>query len=113
MGGSYTDDVCVAHTWRVECKYRANGHGFKRLYSWMAGLEVLMVLGDDIDLRVYTLESWARTKRAELDGESAIYEHVGVRQSNSSFGTLAEWVGGADVVAVRMPRSPWLVIEFV
>lgn len=114
MGGRFADDVVVADEWRIECKYRSDGSGFKRLYDWLAGeprLAVLDAEDGEAMLWVQTLDSWVERRRAELDEVSCtVFRHS--KTSSSSWATLRGWIGEADYLAVRMPRMPWLVIEF-
>lgn len=108
----YPDDVVVCDTWRIECKYRADGAGFKSLYDWLAGHEVVDVHAKGRTLRVMELTRWCDDRRKDLDGLHVItfaHEH----ETQHTFNTLAGWVGESDYLAVRMPRSPWLVIEFL
>lgn len=113
MGGSYTEDVVVADTWRIECKYRANGTGFKSLYRWLEGNELMVVRARGVQLRVMPLEVWCRNRVTELDECEPMYHSVVWKDSAASWDTLTGWKGEADYLAVRMPHSPWLVIDIV
>ncbi len=111
MGGSYTEDVVVAHTWRIECKYRTNGTGFKTLYDWLGSDDLLVVEGDGVRLHVMPMEKWAHNRIQQLDEYEPTYGSVSFKDSSSSWATLCGWVGEADYLALRMPRMPWLVVE--
>lgn len=113
MGGRFADDVVVADEWRIECKYRADGSGFKRLYEWLGGSRRLVVDAEGVCLEVHTLEAWVALKTLCVDGVDAEPYFEEVRESSSTWATLRGWVGGADYLALRMPRMPWLVVRVV
>lgn len=107
----YPDDVVVADQWRIECKYRSNGSGFKKLYDWLAGHELLELHTPDAPLLVMELSTWCKRRMKELDGLSVTHE-AHQRRTGLTFSMLRRWVGESDYLAVRMPRSPWLVVKF-
>jgi Holliday junction resolvase len=108
----YPDDVVVADTWRIECKYRAKGTGFKSLYRWLGEHEAIDVKAKWSTLRVMRLEDWCLARVAEIDGTTRPVKAED-HESSSAFSTLTKWIGESHYLAVRMPRSPWLVIEFI
>lgn len=112
MGGRFCDDVVVADEYRVECKYRADGSGFKRVYDWLGGARMLHITcGDGSSWMVQTLGDWCADLILELDGWSPVYksDELVMHETKSSLGVMSDWIGGADFLALRMPRMPWLV----
>jgi len=107
----FPDDVVVADTWRIECKYRRTGTGFKKLYDWIAGHDHLTVETPDGLVHVSTLQTWCRRRIDDIDSSESLSVRQTQKKSRSTFATLREWIGDADYLAVRMPRSPWLVIR--
>lgn len=102
----YKDDVVIADTWRVECKYRRDGTGFKRLHDWMdAAPECLHLVKSG--LLVFRLDDWCRLARSTIDGMGVVYS---LTESNASEQkTLLKWKGGADVLALRRAHYGWLM----
>lgn len=45
-GGSYTGDMILCDKFRCEIKARKDGSGFKLLYKWKAGNDILIVKQD-------------------------------------------------------------------
>jgi hypothetical protein len=43
-GGAFAGDVALPNGWRVECKARADG--WRTLYAWLAGADVLALKAD-------------------------------------------------------------------
>ncbi len=109
MGGRFTDDVVVADEWRVECKYRSDGSGFKRLYDWLAGWEQMVLYTPDAILRVLSLDAWAEERRLELENCEPALSMTARECATPS--TLLGWIGEADYLAVRMARRGWLMVE--
>lgn len=111
LGGRFSDDVVVGDTWRIECKYRATGTGFKRLYGWLGACELLQLItpGGDIWL-VYPMHVWLESRRMTLDDSGRIYTDI-TQKDVASLDTLKGWIGGADYLALRMPHERWLVAE--
>jgi hypothetical protein len=110
-GNRECDDILVADEWRIECKYRSDGSGFKRLHEWLGAHTRLAVLGDGCRLEVHTLEAWAALKTLQLDSDNVEPNFSEVRESASSWATLRRWVGDADYLALRMRGMPWLVVR--
>lgn len=108
----YPDDVVVADEWRIECKYRRDGAGFKTLYDWLAGHEVLELDTPEGKVRIMRLETWCEHRRHELDALHVIM-FAEEKKTAFTFASLREWIGESDYLALRMPRSPWLLVEFI
>lgn len=108
----YPGDVVVSDSILVECKYRRKGSGFKRLYDWIAGHDRLAVMGDGVVLFVRRLSEWADLVRDEPPAVDSMQTWPS-KTSGSSFTAVRNWVGECAWLAVRMPRSEWLVIEVV
>ena len=110
LGGIFSDDVVVADEWRIEGKYRATGTGFKSLYD-LASAAVTHIDHPGGSLMVWTLEEWCRCKVIVLDECEPLITDFATVDSGREFATLRTWICGADYLAVRMPRQPWLVVE--
>jgi len=90
----------------LEAKYRSNGSGFKKLYDlvnlqddkWFLESANLEVVHQDVFL------SWIRNPEMGTCWKIQ-------RSWSSKFKTLHGWIDGADWLAVRMPRCPWLFIK--
>jgi hypothetical protein len=116
----YSDDVVVGedvNQKRVECKYRAQGAGFKRLHDWHPGKGFRLELTQS-GLYVFTLEDWLEfidfqmhQEIADEHGRGVAHEpplqHVDKDVTEQK--TLLDWLGEADALAVRRQRKSWLV----
>lgn len=114
LGGKYSGDVLVADEWRIECKYRKDGAGFKRLYGLFRDgwSDLATVCNDDVDiLRVQWLETWAQHRILELTGHEPVYFEPRWHDTRATFAQVERWAIGADYLAVRMPRHEWLIVE--
>lgn len=101
----YPDDVVVEDFFRVECKFRADG--FKRIYGWAEGLDVLVL--PESGLTCYSMEAWARAIKARKKGVAPFFLHMGVKHATPQKVVLG-YLGEASALAIRARRRPWLVL---
>jgi hypothetical protein len=104
----YPDDVVVCDSVRVECKYRKSGSGFARLHTWHAGDGTRLHL-IDAGLMIYTLGDWCERVHCRQHGGEPF--DLRTEEKSTRAAMLLTWIGDADALALRRPRSPWLVAE--
>jgi len=97
----------------LEVKYRSNGSGFSSLYDLISGLDAVFLLGPG--MLVLTLNSWLDVVRRDETSDENYLNHlrVGRHEGGRGYSTLRKWIDGADFLAVRMPRSDWLIVQIL
>ena len=100
----YKDDVVIADVVRAECKYRKEGAGFKRLHDWMPAEGCLSFAG----LLVWHLPDYIEALRKMIDGEDVEEPLITFAKSKQNK-VLLDWMGEADILALRKAQHPWLV----
>lgn len=117
----YPGDVIVSDEIVIECKYRKNGTGFKRLYDLVVHecnfFQVVEVAG----LRAVTMDRWLCEESYRVDGIQTTELEVVRPEWKTKFAFIHSAFDqgecAADYVACRMqtpkgqPRLPWMVVS--
>ena len=96
------------HEYVIEVKYRSCGAGFRSLFPIMEGNHEIYL--EHADAHVLSLTHFVKTFR---DPEAArLYGLDGCHTGRQKYKQLRDWADGADFLALRAAKKPWLFMYF-